>query len=93
MRIVVHDKRFHPSLKGKYILDIKIDYPSIDNSIPLTNKAKEKYKALKNNIGYSTFRGLSIKDIISVLSAVKRQEAHVNVDRMGNCCYYKLHLK
>ena len=93
MRIVVRDRRYGISLRGRYTLDVKIDYPSIPSDLPLTKKVLEQYRATKNDVyGYATFQGLRVYDIITILSAVKRQEGHVNVDRMGNCAFYKLDL-
>lgn len=92
-RIVVQDKRYKGLHKARYIFDWKVDYRTVPNDIPLTSNVLKQYKQKKNNIGYCTFRELNKKDIISILSAVKRQEAHLNVDRMGNCAYYILHKK
>lgn len=90
MRIVVHDNRFRRQLQCRLTLDLSIDYRLIPNNLALTSKVQKQYQATKNNIGYTTFRGLNIEDIKSILSAVKRHEAHVNVDRMGHCAYYYL---
>ena len=90
-RVVVRDRRFdRRMIKSRYIMDIKIDYPSIPGDIPVSDKAMSHCDKTKSNIGYADFRGLSKQDIISIFSAVKRQGAHVNVDRMGNCAYYML---
>lgn len=90
MRIVVKDKRFGGTLRARYTLDIDIDYKTVPGDLELTRQVIEQYKRTKNNIGYTTFRGLAKEDIITILSAVKRQEAIVNVNRMGHCAYYKL---
>jgi len=90
MKIVVKDRRFGPSLRGRYTFDWKVDYTKIPRDIPLTEKVLKQYAKTKSPIGYATFRGLNKDDIRSILSAVKRLEAHVNVDRMGNCAFYKL---
>ena len=92
MRIVVKDRRFGASVRPRYAFDVQVDYPSIPDNLPLTNNVMKQYQATKNNIGYTTFRGLNIDDIKTILSAVKRQDAHVNVNRMGHCAYYKLHI-
>ena len=93
MRVVVADKRFREvGLKSKYYtLDCNIDYPNLPDNLPLTDKVLKHYKATKNNIGFTTFRGLDEEDIKSILSATKRQEAHVNVNRYGICAFYTLH--
>lgn len=90
MRIVVENRRYRLGTRH-YTLDIKIDYRSIPDDLLLTDKVLEQYRRTKNNIGFTTFRGLDIDDIKSILSAVKRQEAHVSIERMGNCAFYKLH--
>ncbi len=92
MRIVVRDKRIGPS-KRRYTMDFKVDYPKISKSLSLTNKVLNQYRKTKSPVGYATFRGLSNTDIRSILSAVKRLEAHLNVDRWGNVAYYKLNTK
>ena len=90
MRIIVKDRRFGNSLKARYIVDLQIDYPSIPNNLKVTDRVLEQYKHNKSVLGYTSFRGLSYKDIVTILSAVKRGEATVNVNRMGHCAYYKL---
>ncbi len=92
-RVVVHDRRFNQSLRGRYTLDIRIHYASIPDNIPLSSKVLKQYKETKNLLGYTTFRGLNQEDIESIFSAVHRQEAHLNVDRMGNAAFYKLDKK
>lgn len=92
MRIVVHDKRYKHCIKPRYTLDINLDYKLIPDNIPLTQNVLKQYQDVKNPvIGYAHFRGLTIEDIKSILSAVKRNEAHLNVDRMGITYVYKLH--
>lgn len=90
MRIVIRDRRVRSGLRGQYTFDWEVDYTKISSDIPLTAKVLKQYKDTKNYVGYATFKGLSKDDIKSILSAVKRQEAHLNVDRMGNCAFYKL---
>jgi hypothetical protein len=90
MRIVVHDKRFKHSLQPKYTLDLKLDYKLIPGDLKLADNAINHYIKSHNAIGYAEFDTLAELDIKSVLSAVKRQEAHLNVDRMGNVAFYHL---
>ena len=83
MRIVIKDKRSRSgALRARYTTDIKIDYPGIPDNIPLTDSVLEQYDNTKSPLGYSTFRGLQLDDIKSILSTVKRQKAIVCVDRM-----------
>jgi len=91
MRVVIHDRRFNHSLRARYTLDCMVDYKSLPDNLPLTDKVIKQYAQTKSLIGFSSFRGLGIEDIKTILSATKRQEAHVDVDRMGNCAFYKLH--
>ena len=91
MRIVIHDRRCNHSLRARYTLDCQIDYKTIPDNLPLTDKVLKQYRDTKSPIGFSSFRGLDIEDIKTILSATKRQEAHLDIDRMGNCTYYKLH--
>ena len=87
MRIVVKDRRFKT---GKhYSFDKEVDYSNIP-VISLTDKVQKHYQTTKSGLNYSTFRGLTLKDILSILSATKRGEALVNVDRWGNVYAYKL---
>ena len=89
MRIVVKDRRYNSSGR-KYTMDIQIDYKSIPEGIPLTDRVISHYKTHKSIMGYATFRGLNRDDIISILSAVKRQQACVNVERYGNTAFYSI---
>ena len=89
MRIVVMDRRSRQRIRPRYTLDIQIDYKSLSDNIPVTPKAIEHYKQTKTLI-YATFKDLTEADIASILSAVKRQEADVNVNRIGHCAYYRL---
>jgi len=91
-RIVVKDRRFGSTMRARYTLDITVDYTQIPNNLPITDNVLRQYKETKSAIGYATFRGLNLDDIKSILSATKRQEAHLNVNRMGHCAYYKLHI-
>ena len=88
MKIVVKDRRLSPSGRTKPKYDI--DYGVIRRNIPLTQKVLRHYKVTKSPVGYATFRGLGLRDIKSILSAVKRQEARINVERYGMVAYYKL---
>ena len=88
MRIVVRDRRY--ATGRHYTFDENLDYSRLSDTIQLTDKVRRHYRKNKSSLNYATFRGLAIQDIMSILSAVKRQEAKVNVDRWGNCAYYKL---
>jgi hypothetical protein len=66
----------------------------IDDKLPLTDKSQKYWEQNKSELGYANLRGLSEEDIRSILSAVRRGEASVNVNRMGKLAFYKLkHLR
>ena len=88
MKIVIKDRRFSSSRRTKPKYDI--DYGAVSRNIPLTQKALQHYEATKSPLGYASFRNLGLKDIKSILSAVKRQEVRINIDRWGQVAYYKL---
>jgi len=65
----------------------------IDDKLPLTDKAKMHLEQNKSELGYANLRGLSEEDVRSILSAVRRGEASVSVNRMGKLAFYKLRKK
>lgn len=93
MRIVVADKRYHKHIQPRYTMDITINYKEIPSNIPLTVKSLRHWENTKNTVGYAKFNNLDTYDIKSILSAVKRQEGHLNVNRMGHTAFYKLYRK
>lgn len=68
----------------------------IDDSLPLTDKAMQHWhkEAAEQKpggfLGYVNMRGLKEEDVRSILSAVRRGEASVTVNRMGKMAFYKL---
>lgn len=65
----------------------------IDDKLPLTDKSKKYWGQNKSELGYANLRGLSEEDVRSILSAVRRGEASVTVNRMGKLAFYKLRKK
>ena len=64
----------------------------IDDSLPLTEKARTYWEQSKNELGYVNMRGLKEEDVRSIISAVRRGEATATVNRMGQLAFYKLTL-
>ena len=93
MKIVIRDKRFKHSCYNQYKVIYEIEPKYIDNSIPLTPHAIEHWQKTKNNIGYAGMRGLTIEDIKSIISASRRAEAHMNIERWGRVAFYKIDRK
>ena len=90
MRIVIKDRRFKINSKPQAWKGFDLDYQVISPGLPLTQRAINTWQEHKSPLGYCGFRGLDIEDIKSILSAVKRQEARINVNRWGQVAYYKL---
>jgi len=90
MRIVIRDKRFKHSCYNQYKVVYELEPKYIDDTIPLTQHAFEHWKEAKNNIGYATLEGLTLEDIKSIISASRRKEAHMNIERWGRVAWYKL---
>ena len=65
-------------------------FENIPNNIPLTKKAISHWKATKSSLGYTNYRTLYKNDVLSIVSATKRGEAIMNVNRMGQNAVYKL---
>ena len=68
----------------------------IPRDIPLTPRAVTHWKAHKDIMGTAAFRGETIKDslttidIKSIVSATKRGEATMYINRMGQVIGYKI---
>ncbi len=65
----------------------------IDDKLPLTDKSQKYWEQNKSELGYANLRGLAEEDVRSILSAVRRGEASVSVNRMGKLAFYKLRKK
>lgn len=90
MKIIVADKRNKRQIRPRYTMEVNIVYKDIPDDITLTQKALTHWQDTKNNIGYAKFDTLDIKDIHSIVSAVKRQEAHLTINRVGDVAFYKI---
>jgi hypothetical protein len=62
----------------------------IDETIPLTDKARKYWEDNKSELGFVNLRGLKEDDVKSIISAARRGEATVSVNRMGKLAFYKL---
>jgi hypothetical protein len=62
----------------------------IPKDVILSDAAIENWKITKNAVGLAGFDSLDNDDIISILSAVKRNEASLNVNRHGQAAFYKI---
>jgi hypothetical protein len=71
-------------------MEVNIVYKDIPSDIELSSKALTHWKTTKNNVGYAKFDTLSLDDIISIVSAVKRLDAHLNINRIGDVAFYKI---
>ena len=93
MKIAIRDRRYRTGTYKTWKVIHEIDAKTVDASIPLTNRAIKHWEEDKSTIGYATMRGLSLADIKSIISATRRNEAHMNIERWGRVAYYKLHNK
>ena len=91
IKIVVRDRRYRTGEYKAWKVMHEIDGKTIDTSLALTPNAFTHWKRDKSPLGYATMRGLSLADIRSIISAAKRGEAHMNVERWGRAAFYKLH--
>ena len=65
----------------------------IGDDIPLTENAYNHWKQNKSELGYASIpTRFSQDDVVSILSAVRRGEASVGVNRMGVLAFYKIKL-
>lgn len=67
------------------------DFNSVPNDIPLTKKAIDHWREVKDGMGYANFKTLTKSDLKSIISAAKRGgEVVFTRNRMGFCTVYKL---
>lgn len=78
------------SKPGSWKIVLEYDPKDISKEVPLTEKAKERWKKEKDIFGYVNFRGLNTEDILSIISAAKRSEVNLGGNRMGWVCSYKI---
>lgn len=93
---MIRDRQFiNTNSKDSFKIILTFNWMNIAPNVPLTALAKTNYFKSKLSHGcvYTTFRNLKAEDIISILSAVKRQEAEINTERYGRIAYYKLNGK
>lgn len=70
---------------------LEIEGKDIPLDLPLTESAISYWKENKFPItNYVNFKTLTKDDILSILSAVKRQEARLSVNRWGQVSCYKI---
>ncbi len=63
----------------------------ISDRIPLTKKAIDHWAKTRNDVTrYTSFKGLDWHDALSIISATKRGEAMINVDRWGRAAFYQI---
>ena len=97
MKIVSLHKvsKTNPKERGSKLL-LEVNPRDVSNDIPLTKKALSNWRTFikadtgVGKIGYAKFNGLNKRDILSIISATKRQEAHLNSDRWGAVAFYNL---
>lgn len=79
----------HYPAAWKVVLELErgSDIPA---GVPLTSRARSWWESHKSALGYANFRTLRKADILSILSASKRAEARLGVNRWGACHGYKL---
>ena len=90
IKIVIKDKRFKHSCYNQYRVVYEIDSKNVDNTIPLSQRAFEHWQQTKNNIGFAGMDGLTLNDVKSIISASRRAEAHMDIERWGRVAFYKL---
>jgi hypothetical protein len=74
-----------------WIKIVELEGKNIPSDIPLTEKSISHWKENKLEvIGYVNFCGLSVTDIISIVSATKRGEAMISINRFGQVAIYKI---
>ena len=90
MKIAIRDRRFKSGNLRAYRTIYDIDARTIDASIPLTPKVISHWQSAKNTIGFADMMGLSEGDIKSIISAVRRKEAYIDIERLGRVAFYNL---
>ncbi|MFA5381959.1 MAG: LPD38 domain-containing protein [Candidatus Micrarchaeia archaeon] len=76
--------------QGWKVIEGSVHPKDIGTDIPLTDKALNHWRANKNELGMVNLKGLSEADIQSIISAAKRDEASVTVNRMGDFASYRI---
>jgi len=95
-KVVIPNYRFSnwsrgQSKPGSWKFLFEFEGKDIPNDISLTQKARDNYAKKKDPVfGYVNFRGLSEKDIISIISSAKRGEVHLGCTRMNWLSCYKI---
>jgi hypothetical protein len=101
-QIVIADRRYSnwnrgQNQPGSWRVIWEYQGKDIPDNIPLTQKAIDHWKKFKINFGNTaTFRGdkigqvLNEDDLRSIISACKRAEATIYINRIGQVSGYKL---
>ena len=68
-----------------------IETRAIPHDIPITPKARKHWETNRDDFtGFVNVRGFTETDVISVISAAKRGEASVTVNRWGFFAFFKI---
>ena len=100
-KVVVADRRYSRHNRGQnrpgsWRVIWKYSGKDIPNDLPLTQRAIDHWRKHKDTLSAANFRGDTLKDILSVddlksiISACKRGEANIYINRMGDIIGYKI---
>jgi hypothetical protein len=100
-KVVIADRRYSnwnrgQNRPGSWRIVWEYEGKDIPRDITLTSRAIEHWQTHKDQMGAAAFRGstikdtLSIEDIRSIISTIKRGEAVGYINRMGQISGYKI---
>lgn len=100
-KVVIADRRYSnwhrgQNRPGAWRVIWEYEGKDIPDDIPLTARAIHHWRVHKDVLGAANFRGMTIQDVLaaddlkSIISACKRGEATVYINRIGQVIGYKI---